>query len=168
MYVLFWLVLLCVKSPEAMAGTVYQFPPSVQVRSGGTVTMHCQLTEVQSFCHALAWVRVHPESGIIFILQDSAIPLLITDQAKSTVCQASVYNATVQDSGTYYCIATDSEQMYLGNGTTVTVQAVSTASAPSIEVMAFASSNKHDSTITLQCTIGGFAPSQYQMRSGGE
>ncbi|KAL0165633.1 hypothetical protein M9458_037477, partial [Cirrhinus mrigala] len=27
----------------------------------------------------------------------------------------------------------------------------------SIDLMAFASSNKHDSTVTLQCTIRGFA-----------
>lgn len=31
---------------------------------------------------------------------------------------------------------------------------------PSIEVMAFANNNGHDSTVTLQCLIGGFSPSQ--------
>ncbi len=30
---------------------------------------------------------------------------------------------------------------------------------PSIGIMAFASSNNHDSTVTLQCTVGGFASS---------
>ncbi|KAK2887230.1 hypothetical protein Q8A67_015458 [Cirrhinus molitorella] len=30
---------------------------------------------------------------------------------------------------------------------------------PSVDIMAFASSNNHDSTVTLQCTIEGFAPS---------
>uniref|UniRef100_A0A671P9C9 Ig-like domain-containing protein n=1 Tax=Sinocyclocheilus anshuiensis TaxID=1608454 RepID=A0A671P9C9_9TELE len=90
-----------------MAGTVYQFPPSVKVRSGERVTMHCQLNEVQSFCHTVAWVRVHPVSGIIDILQDSNIPRQTEDQVEYTVCHASIYNATVQDSGTYYCIATD-------------------------------------------------------------
>lgn len=105
-----------------MAGTVYQFPPSVKVRSGERVTMHCQLNEVQSFCHTVAWVRVHPVSGVIDILQDSNIPHQTKDQVETTVCQAYIYNATVQDSGTYYCIATDREHMYLGNGTAVTVQ----------------------------------------------
>lgn len=105
-----------------MAGTVYQFPPSVKVKSGDTVTMHCQLNEVQSFCHTVAWVRVHPVSLIIEILQDSNIPHQTKDQVESPVCQASIYNASVQDSGTYYCIATDREHMYLGNGIAVTVQ----------------------------------------------
>lgn len=105
-----------------MVGTVYQFPPSVKVKSGDTVTMHCQLNKVQSFCHTVAWVRVHPVSLIIDILQDSNIPHQTKDQVEKTVCQASIYNASVQDSGTYYCIATDREHMYLGNGTAVTVQ----------------------------------------------
>ncbi|XP_067282793.1 immunoglobulin lambda-1 light chain [Pseudorasbora parva] len=142
-----------------MAGTVYQFPPSVKVKSGDTVTMHCQLNEVQSFCHTMAWVRVHPVSGIIDILQDSNNSHQTKEQVENPVCQASIYNAAVQDSGTYYCIATDREHMYLGNGTAVTVQADSTV-MPSIDIMAFASSNNHGSTITLQCTVEGFAPSQ--------
>ncbi|XP_050992577.1 uncharacterized protein LOC127181725 isoform X2 [Labeo rohita] len=58
----------------------------------------------------------------------------------------------------YYCIATDREHMYLGNGTAVTVQADTTV-MQSIDLMAFASSNNHDSTVTLQCKIGGFTPS---------
>lgn len=105
-----------------MAGTVYQFPQSVKVKSGDTVTMHCQLNEVKSFCHTVAWVRVHPVSGIIDILQDSNIPHQTKDQGDNTVCQASIYNTVVLDSGIYYCIATDREHMYLGNGTAVTVQ----------------------------------------------
>ncbi|XP_050992578.1 immunoglobulin heavy constant alpha 2 isoform X3 [Labeo rohita] len=59
----------------------------------------------------------------------------------------------------YYCIATDREHMYLGNGTAVTVQAADTTVMQSIDLMAFASSNNHDSTVTLQCKIGGFTPS---------
>lgn len=31
---------------------------------------------------------------------------------------------------------------------------------PFIEIMAFANNNGHDSTVTLQCVIEGFAPSQ--------
>lgn len=76
-----------------MAETVYQFPPSVKVRSGERVTMHCQLNEVQSFCHTVAWVRVHPVSGMIDILQDSNIPRQTKEQVETTVCQASIYNA---------------------------------------------------------------------------
>uniref|UniRef100_A0A8C1Y0Y9 Ig-like domain-containing protein n=1 Tax=Cyprinus carpio TaxID=7962 RepID=A0A8C1Y0Y9_CYPCA len=139
--------------------TIYQFPPSVKVRSGERVSMHCQLNEVQSFCHTVAWVRVHPVSGMIDILQDSNIPRQTKEQVETTVCQASIYNATVQDSGTYYCITTDREHMYLGNGTAVTVQAGS-AVMPSIDIMAFASSNKRDSTVTLQCTVGEFVSSR--------
>lgn len=104
-----------------MAGTVYQFPPSVKVKSGDTVTMHCQLNEVQSFCHTVAWVRVNPVSGIIDILHDANISSQTKDVDENPVCQASIYNAAVQDSGTYYCIATDRELMYLGNGTAVNV-----------------------------------------------
>ncbi|XP_073787814.1 uncharacterized protein isoform X2 [Danio rerio] len=33
----------------------------------------------------------------------------------------------------------------------------------SIEIMAFTSSNNHDPTVTLQCTLSGFAPSQVSM-----
>ncbi|KAL1255697.1 hypothetical protein QQF64_013758 [Cirrhinus molitorella] len=130
----------------------------ITVRSGEKVTMYCKLNEVQSFCHTVAWVRVHPVSRIIDILQDSNIPHQTKDQEESMVCHASIYNAMVQDSGTYYCIATDREHMYLGNGTAVTVQADNTV-MPSVDIMAFASSNNHDSTVTLQCTIEGFAPS---------
>ncbi|XP_073678547.1 uncharacterized protein [Garra rufa] len=157
MYDLLFLVLLWLILPKAMAGTVYQFPVSVKVRSGEKVTMHCQLKEVHSFCHTMAWVRVHPVSGMIDILQDSKIPGQIKDQEENTVCQTSIYNATEQDSGTYYCIATDREHMYLGNGTAIIVQADSTV-MPSVDIMAFASSNNHDSTVTLQCTFG-YAPS---------
>lgn len=34
---------------------------------------------------------------------------------------------------------------------------------PSIEIMAFTSSDNLDSTVTLQCTLSGFAPSQVNM-----
>ncbi|XP_059411339.1 Ig heavy chain C region [Carassius carassius] len=159
MFDLLFLALFCLILPKAMARTVYQFPPSVNVRSGERVTMHCQINEVQSFCHTVAWVKVHPVSGTIDILQDSNIPRQTKEQEETKVCQASIYRATVQDSGTYYCIATDREHMYLGNGTAVTVQAES-AVMPSIDIMAFTSSNKRDSTVTLQCTVGGFASSQ--------
>ncbi|XP_056110528.1 Ig heavy chain C region isoform X3 [Rhinichthys klamathensis goyatoka] len=158
MHDLLFLVLFRLISPHAMAGTVYQFPPSVKERSGDTVTMHCQLNEVQSFCHTVAWVRVNPVSGIIDILQDANIPPQTKDEVENPVCQASIYNATVQDSGTYYCIATDREHMYLGNGTAVTLHADSTV-MPSVDIVAFASSNNH-STVTLQCTVRGSAPSQ--------
>ncbi|XDV34521.1 hypothetical protein PO909_004675 [Leuciscus waleckii] len=121
--------------------------------------MHCQLNEVQSFCHTVAWVRVNPMSGIIDILQDAKVPPQTKDEGENSVCQASIYNAAVQDSGTYYCIATDREHMYLGNGTAVTVHADSTV-MPSVDIMAFTSNNNHDSTVTLQCTVGGSAPSQ--------
>jgi len=83
--------------------------------------MHCRLNEVQSFCHTVAWVRVNPVTGRLDILQDAKIPPQTKDKVENPVCQASIYNATVQDSGTYYCIATDREHMYLGNGTAVTV-----------------------------------------------
>ncbi|XP_073787823.1 immunoglobulin lambda-1 light chain isoform X6 [Danio rerio] len=158
------LILLCLISPKVMAGTVSQFPPSVKVRSGETVSMLCQMSEVKSFCHTVAWVRVHPVSGVIDILQDTKTPHESKDLEENTVCQAFLFNATVQDSGTYYCIATDRDQMYLrlGNGTAITVQADSTEMA-SIEIMAFTSSNNHDPTVTLQCTLSGFAPSQVSM-----
>ncbi|XP_039536629.1 uncharacterized protein LOC120485142 isoform X3 [Pimephales promelas] len=164
MHDLLFLVLSWFISPQglnpfaAMAGIVYQFPPSVKVRSGETVTMHCRLNEVQSFCHTVAWVRVNPVTGRLDILQDAKIPPQTKDKVENPVCQASIYNATDQDSGTYYCIATDREHMYLGNGTAVTVYADS-AVMPSVDIVAFASSNNH-STVTLQCTVGGSAPSQ--------
>uniref|UniRef100_A0A8C1PAH2 Ig-like domain-containing protein n=1 Tax=Cyprinus carpio TaxID=7962 RepID=A0A8C1PAH2_CYPCA len=145
----------CLNPFAAMAETVYQFPPSVKVRSGERVTMHCQLNEVQSFCHTVAWVRVHPVSGMIDILQDSNIPRQTKEQVETTVCQASIYNATVQDSGTYYCITTDREHMYLGNVSEL---------LPNMMVLKVSGSavisNKRDSTVTLQCTVGEFASSR--------
>ncbi|XP_043074308.1 uncharacterized protein LOC122324147 [Puntigrus tetrazona] len=119
--------------------------------------MSCQLNEVQSFCHRVAWVRVHPVSGITDVLQDKLHQN--KEQPESSVCRFSIHGATVQDSGMYYCIATDREHMYLGNGTAVTVQA-DNAVMPSIDIMAFASSKNHGSTVTLQCAVGGFASSQ--------
>uniref|UniRef100_A0A8C1P7Z3 Ig-like domain-containing protein n=1 Tax=Cyprinus carpio TaxID=7962 RepID=A0A8C1P7Z3_CYPCA len=149
-----------------MAETVYQFPPSVKVRSGERVTMHCQLNEVQSFCHTVAWVRVHPVSGMIDILQDSNIPRQTKEQVETTVCQASIYNATVQDSGTYYCITTDREHMYLGNGTALTFLLYNYPFCCFMSVkwcLSFffqLAANKRDSTVTLQCTVGEFASSR--------
>ncbi|KAI7803683.1 uncharacterized protein LOC130561877 [Triplophysa rosa] len=160
MHDLLGFVLLWELSLKVMAGTVSQFPPLVNVGLGETVTMHCQLNGVQSFCHTVAWLRVDPVTGMTNILQDSNIPFQSNDQVQSSVCKASVYNATQQDSGTYYCIATDREHMYLGNGTIVIIKDVSTVLMTSIEMMAFANNNGHDSTVTLQCAIGGFAPSQ--------
>uniref|UniRef100_A0A8C1D3U6 Ig-like domain-containing protein n=1 Tax=Cyprinus carpio carpio TaxID=630221 RepID=A0A8C1D3U6_CYPCA len=129
----------------SMAETVYQFPPSVKVRSGERVTMHCQLNEVQSFCHTVAWVRVHPVSGMIDILQDSNIPRQTKEQVETTVCQASIYNATVQDSGTYYCITTDREHMYLGNVSEL---------LPNMMVLKVCVDKK------AHCTVGEFASSR--------
>lgn len=105
-----------------MGGTVSQFPPSVNAGLGDTVTMHCQLNGVQSFCHTVAWLRVDPVTGMIDILQDSSIPYQSNNLTQSLVCKTFVYNARQQDSGTYYCVATDREHMYLGNGTVVIIK----------------------------------------------
>ncbi|XP_055074942.2 immunoglobulin kappa light chain [Misgurnus anguillicaudatus] len=150
-----YIVLFCVISLKVTAGTVSQFPQSVDVSLGDTVTIYCHLNKVQSLCHTVAWLRVDPVNGETHTVQ---VPPQSTNQMQSSVCSVSVYNATEQDSGTYYCIVLDREQMYLGNGTTVIVK--ETVSMPSIEIMAFASSNAHDSTVTLQCVIERFAPSQ--------
>ncbi|XP_065138506.1 immunoglobulin kappa light chain [Paramisgurnus dabryanus] len=155
MHGLLYIVLFCVISLKVTAGTVSQFPPSVDVRSSDTVTIYCHLNEVQSLCHTVAWLRVDPVNGETHTVP---VPLQSTTRVQSSVCSVSVYNATEQDSGTYYCIVLDREQMYLGNGTTVIVK--ETVLMPSIEIMAFASSNGHDSTVTLQCVIEQFAPSQ--------
>lgn len=116
-----------------MAGTVSQFPPSVNVGLGDAVTMHCQLNGVQSFCHTVVWLRVDPVTGMTDILQDSNIPFQSNNQVQISVCKVSVYNATQHDSGTYYCIATDREHMYLGNGTIVIIKGNKTCIPNSFE-----------------------------------
>ncbi|TRY93072.1 hypothetical protein DNTS_023841 [Danionella cerebrum] len=160
-------LLFCFLSPKGLnfsavvVGSISQGPGSVTVTPGENVTMSCRLNEVRSFCHTVVWAQVHPVSGERDMLKVANIHPQKENAEENAVCQATIHKATVQDTGMYYCIATDREHLHLGNGTAVTVQ-VKSSVMPSIEIMAFSSSSRPDS-ITLQCSVSGFSPSQLHL-----
>lgn len=59
----------------------------------------------------------------------------------------------------YYIIMYQSFSCFIASKMVIFLLAADTTVMQSIDLMAFASSNNHDSTVTLQCKIGGFTPS---------
>ncbi|KAG9279551.1 immunoglobulin alpha-2 heavy chain [Astyanax mexicanus] len=140
-----------------------QFPPVVKVRSGESVRMSCQLNGVKAYCYTVAWLRVRPSRGTLAISKEaSGLLWNQTLLTQGTVCPTVIHNAKPEDSGIYYCTVTDKKKIYIGNGTSVYVQALS-STAPSAELIWFRRSSASSSAVPVQCVVKGVVPSRVQV-----
>ncbi|KAL7829238.1 hypothetical protein AOLI_G00301230 [Acnodon oligacanthus] len=162
MQVLLLLALASAVAKTEPSGRVFQFPSLVRVRSGDPVRMSCQLDGVKAYCYTVAWMRVSPDRGTLFISKDAVGLLWNKNHSQDTECPVVIQNATAEDSGTYYCAVTDRQKIYIGNGSVVLVQAHSSA-APSVEVLRFSSSPSSGSAVPVQCVVKGVVPSQVEV-----
>ncbi|CAB1320884.1 unnamed protein product [Coregonus sp. 'balchen'] len=104
--------------------TVTQYPPVVEEVVGGNITMNCILEGLTSYCYTVAWIRLPKQPGALRVPKNTVINTRSQYEIFKNMCPVSIYNATVTDSGIYYCAVIYGQQIYLGNGTTVIVKGV--------------------------------------------
>ncbi|KAJ8397325.1 hypothetical protein AAFF_G00441590 [Aldrovandia affinis] len=75
------------------------------------------------------------------------------------VCSINIQNATVDDSGTYYCSAIYGNIIYMGNGSTVIVRKEKSTASPPIEIL-WSSDKIHRPIVPLTCSVSGVVPQQ--------
>ncbi|KAI4892241.1 hypothetical protein NFI96_028207 [Prochilodus magdalenae] len=124
--------------------------------------MSCRLDGVKAYCYTVAWMKVNPDGGSLVISKNVAGSLSKQIHLESTECPVVIHNTTAEDSGMYYCTVTDRQKIYTGNGTSVLVQAHSSA-APSVEVLKLPSSSTFGSAVPVQCVVRGAVPSQVHL-----
>ncbi|XP_018596971.1 uncharacterized protein LOC108927859 [Scleropages formosus] len=149
------LSLLCCIPVMGVFSTVSQFPPSVEVMEGASITLECRFDLVIQYCYTVNWMKLQLNTNVLTTYQNKNMDGSKPSQFK---CLLSINRATVSDSGVYYCSVVRGNMVYLGNGSSVTVIG-NTTKTPSIEVlMAFESSLQ--SPVLLLCLVSGLSSSQ--------
>lgn len=92
-----------------------QYPAVVKVFRGENVSLTCDTVDVLSVCDSLMWFKVEQRSGEL-----KMTTAVYTDQSRRP-CVGFIYNASVADSGVYYCSIKHSVMFYMGNGSSVIV-----------------------------------------------
>ncbi|KAK1805341.1 hypothetical protein P4O66_019177, partial [Electrophorus voltai] len=133
---------------------VTQSPGTVHVSVGDTFTLKCMRELPVTYCYSSTiWQKSNPRTGKIteFISGNTRLE----DGGKT--CTLTMSNATVQNSGIYYCSILYSTSVIVGNGTRVIVTDPGLLK-PSISM--YSPSDIGGRTVTLQCLVKGAVPSQ--------
>ncbi|XP_035286468.1 immunoglobulin alpha-2 heavy chain-like isoform X2 [Anguilla anguilla] len=157
-----WLLILYyIYALKAQDPVVVQSPERVLVEDGGIVSLQCSLKVVGSRCYTVIWMKTDPRTKML-----STLPYPNTDMGanggKGPTCFFTIKNATVQDSGIYYCSVVFGTMTYFGSGSTVIVtQATENRTKPPpVEILWPRSVTPR---IPLLCVISGVVPSQVRV-----
>ncbi|KAJ8386507.1 hypothetical protein AAFF_G00169770 [Aldrovandia affinis] len=149
-----WLLLACALTLEAHP--VSQFPELVEVEAGGTGRLHCDVDEISpTYCYTVVWTRISLRTRKM-----STCKFISTEHATlQNVCSINIENATVDDSGTYYCSVIHGKMIFTGNGSTLIVRKERKTAPPPIEIL-WSSDNIHRSFVPLMCLLIDVVPQQ--------
>ncbi|XP_027033764.2 immunoglobulin lambda-1 light chain-like isoform X2 [Tachysurus fulvidraco] len=115
------LLLLCCVSTlrTSLSSVVHQSPDFISVSVGDSFKLKCSRDLPIAYCYtSFSWYKVNPRSGKLDdISKDNK------DQAEDDKlsCTRTIFNARVQDSGTYYCASIHDKMLFIGTGTRVVV-----------------------------------------------
>ncbi|KAJ8372121.1 hypothetical protein AAFF_G00294360, partial [Aldrovandia affinis] len=130
-------------------------PELVEVEAGGTVRLHCDVDEIRTYCYTVVWTRINPRTRKM-----STCKFISTEHATlQNVCSINIQNATVDDSGTYYCSVIHGKSIYIGNGSTLIVRKEKSTAPPPIEIL-WSSDKIHWPIVPLTCLVSGVVPQQ--------
>ncbi|XP_027033658.2 immunoglobulin lambda-1 light chain-like isoform X2 [Tachysurus fulvidraco] len=115
------LLLLCFVSTlrTSLSSVVHQSPDFISVSVGDSFKLKCSRDLPIAYCyHSFSWYKVNPRSGK---LDDISKDNKDQAEADKLSCTSTIFNARVQDSGTYYCTSIHDKMLFIGTGTRVVV-----------------------------------------------
>ncbi|XP_060720819.1 uncharacterized protein LOC132842170 isoform X1 [Tachysurus vachellii] len=156
------LLLLCFVSTlrTSLSSVVHQSPESISVSVGDSFKLKCTRDLPISYCFSsISWCKVNPRSGK---LDDISKDNKDQEEDDNLSCTKTIFNARVQDSGTYYCASIHDKLLFIGTGTRVVVTdtgpvKLSVVLYTPVEVEVDAPS------VLLQCVVMDVVPSQVRV-----
>ncbi|KAJ8000219.1 hypothetical protein DPEC_G00202570 [Dallia pectoralis] len=112
----------CQWSSGSEFSSVVQHPPVVEETVGNDISMDCVLQGLTSYCYTVAWLQLQRWPRTLQVTKNTNLKHKSGYPASEKICPMSINNATVSDTGIYYCVVVYNHQIYLGNGTTVIVK----------------------------------------------
>ncbi|KAL2080661.1 hypothetical protein ACEWY4_024454 [Coilia grayii] len=135
--------------------------PDLEVMSGSTASLQCDIGELYSSCSRVVWLKLDPRKPMTLHVTDrvkEVDPNDFTDTSWVSVCRATIPHTTVNDAGMYYSVLSQGRFAHVGNGTRLTVtEPESSLLPPSIEVVPPVA---YTSMVPLLCVVAGVSPSQ--------
>ncbi|XP_058261130.1 uncharacterized protein LOC131362851 isoform X2 [Hemibagrus wyckioides] len=145
------LALLCLFALQSVSLlAITQYPAVVKVFCGENVSLTCDTADVLSVCDSLLWFKVDQRSAEL-----KMTTAVYTDQSQKP-CVGFIYNASVADSGVYYCSIKHSVMFYMGKGSTVIV----TECHPRPIVTLYVPDTDTRPSVSLQCVVMGVVPAE--------
>ncbi|XP_051949385.1 immunoglobulin kappa light chain-like [Xyrauchen texanus] len=153
-----WMLLLfCISALHTtLSFIVTQSPGLINVSVGHSIELRCIFDQTVRYCYSSAfWYKVNPRTGELTFLRFQ--PNTFMNNVKT--CIVSIKEATLKDSGLYYCISHQNSLTVVGNGTKVIVTDRPT---PKISIL-YSPQETNISPVPLQCVVTGVVPSQVQV-----
>ncbi|KAL7829997.1 hypothetical protein SRHO_G00311240 [Serrasalmus rhombeus] len=154
-----WLLLLCCAwtLKSSLSSVLWQTPGTVRVRVGEAFTLQCIHEMKVQYCYSTtSWHKVSKRTGRLNEIRTE----LNMKQTDTKVCNLTIPNATLQDSGMYHCTGLYNKIVLVGNGTRVIV----TDPGPlSPSIIMYSPLDVSGPIVPLQCLVMGAVPSQVQV-----
>ncbi|GAA6086318.1 immunoglobulin lambda-1 light chain-like isoform X1 [Tachysurus ichikawai] len=115
------LLLLCCVSTlrTSLSFMVHQSPEFISVSVGDSFKLKCTRDMPISYCYtSFSWYKVNPRSGKLDDVRKDKEDQVEYDKLS---CTRAIFNARVQDSGTYYCASIHDKMLFIGAGTRVVI-----------------------------------------------
>ncbi|XP_060721504.1 uncharacterized protein LOC132842704 isoform X1 [Tachysurus vachellii] len=156
------LLLLCCVSTlrTSLSSVVRQSPEFIPVSVGDSFKLKCTRDLPISYCFSsISWYKVNPRSGK---LDDISKDNKDQEEDDNLSCTKTIFNARVQDSGTYYCASMHDKLLFIGTGTRVVV----TDKGPvklSVVLYTPVDVEVDAPSVLLQCVVMDVVPSQVKV-----
>ncbi|XP_051526529.1 uncharacterized protein LOC127425005 [Myxocyprinus asiaticus] len=164
--------LLYVFALEAVYSYLQQLPGLMEVPIGSDINLTCHISDLLISCDRISWFKVSKSTR-----EMKAITVVRAHQSnptgsqpnihKSQLCTGIIPNATLKDSGAYYCSVYYGVLSYVGNGTIVVIMDPSTKPSLTLYISedntGAISNEKYPSIIPLQCLVMGVVHSQIRV-----
>ncbi|XP_051949390.1 uncharacterized protein LOC127620263 [Xyrauchen texanus] len=155
----------------AVYSNLQQFPGLMEVPIASDINLNCHKSDMLISCDHISWFKVSTstrEMKAITVVRDHKSHSTVSHpNNQNQMCTGIIPNATLKDSGTYYCFGFYSVLSYIGNGTIVVV--MDPNANPSITVFisedntGATTNDNYPSIIPLQCLVMGVVHSQIRV-----
>ncbi|KAJ8267887.1 hypothetical protein COCON_G00130590 [Conger conger] len=149
------LLLLCfIYALKAQNTGVIQTPGLLTVEDGGTIILQCVLDAEGTRCYTVVWAKTDSRTKMLIFPKNGA------DDGSGSTCTFTVENATLNDSGTYYCSVVLGSMTYFGSGSNVIVTQANRTEPPPVDILWPRSAQPR---IPLLCVVSGVVPSEVRV-----